>query len=96
MGISVVTGPIIPETVSFPLHHAVLVSQGVAVVGLAWGPVENIRLRPSLLPHPDSFVGQVSQTNPIVDILGKDSIEPRLLLGAEQFGQVTTCLPAEL
>ena len=53
MGNIVVTGPVIPEPVSVPLHHAVLVTKGTTVVRLAGGPVEDISLAVSLLPHPD-------------------------------------------
>ena len=54
MGDSPVTGPIIPLTIRFPLLHAVLLSEGIAIVGLTAGPVEDVRLGVSLLPSPHS------------------------------------------
>ena len=41
-------------------------------------------------------MGEVSQTNPVVEIHGQDIIDPGLLLSCEKLSQVSPIVPTEL
>ena len=43
-----------------------------------------------------TFMCEVRQTNPIVEVLGQDVIDPGLLLRGEELGQVGSVVPTKL